>query len=205
MDPVANQQIARSINEPVTIAALVALAMGMMEIIKQLVNWVGKRFTGKSDEKQTLLVQLDPEVSRIIHESGDQIKAMSTVMFRTDSDGVPLIYSDRKVEQNVEKLVELMKDLTDSQRRLADSMARLDRSFDSHDKSDAIVFSRMTDAQNRLEAIGISNRESLIEFKKDHTSTLAGIGDIKRMFEDHDRRVMAAVSLQEEILSKIAK
>jgi hypothetical protein len=191
--------------DSVTVAAFVALAMGLMEIIKQLVNWLGKKITGKDKDVTTLSVQLDPEVSRLIHESSEQVKQMSAVVFRTDNDGVPLVYSDRKAEENVSRLAELMKDLADSQRRLADSMARLDQAFESHDKTDAIVFARMSDAQTRIEAIAQNNRESLIEFRRDHAAALAALDKIQRDHVEHDRRVAQAISLQQEIISKITK
>jgi len=204
MDPTTPVRAASSMDS-VTVAALIALAMGMMEVIKQLVSWIGKKITGKDRDGTTLMVQLDPEVSRIIHESGEQVKAMSALVSRTDNDGVPLVYSDRKSEENVGKLAELMKDLTDSQRRLADSMARLDTAFESHDKTDAIVFARMSDAQARIEAIASSNRDSLIEFRRDHVAALSALDKIQRDASDHDRRVTTAISLQQDILSKLGK
>ena len=198
MDPTPAQHI-----DSVTVAAFVALAMGLMEIIKQLVNWLGKKITGKDKDAATLMVQLDPEVSRIIHESGEQMKTVSSIIGRTDGDGIPLVYSDRKAEENVSRLAEMMKDLADSQRRLADSMMRLDQAFESHDKTDAIVFARMSDAQARIEAIAQSNRDSLIEFRRDHAAALGALEKIMRDAADHDRRVMQAVGLQQEIISKL--
>ena len=192
-----------AISEPVTIAALVALAMGLMEVIKQLVGWLGKKLSGKDAAHQTLLVQLDPEVSRIIHESGEQVKAMSAVVFKTDNDGVPLVYSDRKAEENISRLASSMTVLTDAQNRLAISMGRLDNLFEQHDKTDAIVFSRMTDSMMRLEAIGNSNRESLIIFKKDHEIALSALDKMQRDHSDHDRRVTTAISMQQDILGKL--
>lgn len=203
MDPTPVHAV-NTLSEPVTLAALLALAMGLMEVIKQLVGWLGKKITGK-DGSQTLLVQLDPEVSRIIHESGRQVEAMANVVFKTDNDGVPLVYSDRKAESSISTLADSMRDLTNAQERLAISMARLDASFESHDKTDSVIFARMSDAQARIEAVANSNKDSLIEFRRDHAAALLALDKIQREHADHDRRVTTAISLQQDILNKLGK
>ena len=188
--------------EPALTAALVALAFTMMEIIKLLINWLGKKYTGK-DKHQTLLVQLDPEVSSIVHKTGDEVHGISAVVTRVDADGVPLVYADRKVERSVEKIAETLERISRSQDRLAETMGKLEQRFEMHDRSDAVVFSRLSDTQERIETVASDNRDSLMSISKDHVSVIQKLDKIEEDFINHDRRVMEAVSIQRDILKKV--
>jgi methyl-accepting chemotaxis protein len=179
MDPATiAQAIQQPSSEPAATAALVFIAFGMVEIIKQLVTWATKRAGGKGEKTHTLLVQLDPEVSQIIHETGDKVENVRAIISRVDADGMPLVYSDRKTERNIEKIAELFKEVAESQRKLADMMQRLNDRFDSHDRADGIVFARLADSQSRIEDLSNANNSSLIEFKRDHSLTLQKLDEV---------------------------
>ena len=152
-----------------------------------------------------LVVQLDPEVSKAIHDTADNIKNVSEIVSRRDDSGVPLVYSDRRLEESIVKITEALATLADAQKRLAESMARLDARFEAHDKSDSITFSRLADTMVRIEQIAQANRDSMIGFSKDHAQALKALDDIRREHADHDARVMKAVALQEDIRNQMKK
>lgn len=162
------------VSDPAITAGLVAISIGLVEVIKQFIFWMTKRGKGKD----TILLQLDPEASKLIHDTDSKTTEIKAIVGRTDADGTPLVYSDRSVGRSVERLGEVMKELAESQQRLADSMARLDARFEAHDRSDAITFSRLVDAQERLEAIANSNKDSLLEVKKDNESSRSKMDQI---------------------------
>jgi len=200
-DPVATIQAVQQA-EPALTAALVALAFTMMEVIKLLINWLGKKFTGK-DKRQTLLVQLDPEVSAIVHKTGDEVKGINAVVSRVDADGVPLVYADRKMERSVEKISEILERISTSQMRLADNMSKLEQRFEMHDRSDAVTFARISDSQERIEEQTSTNKDAIHLAANAAQVSLRKLEDIDREFKDHDRRVMEAVTLQKDIQSKL--
>ena len=154
---------------------------------------------------QSVIVKLDPATADALREIGEVLKNIAAVTLRTDAEGVPLVYSDRKQGAAITKLAEIIKEIADAQRHLVDSMSRLDARFAEHDRADSIIFARMADAQSRLEMIGNSNRDSLIVFRKDHEQALKALDEIRMSQTDHDNRVMKAVALQEDILKQIDK
>ena len=200
-DPVATIQAVQQA-EPAITAALVALAFMLMEVIKLLVSWLGKKISGK-DKRQTLLVQLDPEVSAIVHKTGDEVKSVSAIVSRVDADGVPLVYADRKMERSVEKISEILERISNSQVRLAEGMSKLEQRFDMHDRSDAVTFARIADSQERIEEQTSNNKDAIHLAASAAQVSLRKLEDIDREFKDHDRRVMEAVVLQKDILGKV--
>jgi prefoldin subunit 5 len=164
---------------PAMTAMLVALALAMMEVIKTLVGWLGKKLPGAKDKRQTLLVQLDPEVSQIVHETGDHVKGVSAIVSRVDADGVPLVYADRKMERSVEKIANVLERISQSQDKIQENMAKLEHRFEMHDRSDAVTFARMADSQERLEEIGANNRDSILEIKQDNRRVVDSLQEIK--------------------------
>jgi len=184
-----------------------ALIAGIVILIGWLLRTFFPKFFAaeKGNLPQSVVVQLDPATADALREIGEVLKNIASVTLKTDADGVPLVYSDRKQEAHIARIADLLKDIADAQRHLAESMARLDKQFADHDRSDAIVFSRMADAQTRLEAIGNQNRESLIVFAKDHHQALKALDEIKREHQEHDQRVMKAIALQEEIANQVTK
>lgn len=151
---------------------------------------------------QSVIVKLDPATADALREIGEVLKNIASVTLRTDAEGIPLVYSDRKQSAAITKIAEIIKEIAAAQQHLVESMSRLDARFAEHDRADSIVFTRLADAQARLENIGNSNRESLIVFGKDHEAALKALDEIREFQNDHDQRVMKAVALQEEILKQ---
>jgi hypothetical protein len=165
MDPQTTQQAASVLSDPAITAGLVAIGIATMEIMKSLVQFVTKKLGKK--EKDTITLHLYPEASRLLSDTDNKTTEIKAIVGRVDADGTPLVYSDRSVGRSVERIGEIMKSLSDSQARLADTMSRLDERFEYHDRSDAVIFSKIVDAQDRLERIGSKNSDVLIELRKD--------------------------------------
>lgn len=152
-------------SDPTLTALVVTLAMGLVEIIKILVGWIGKKVT--KQHSQTLLVQLDPEVSQIIHETGNEVKDVRAVISRVDADGVPLVYADRKVEHNVESIATALNKTVEQQAVLASALQKLMDRFEEHDRSDALTFARIVDSQARLETTVSQTKDNILELRRD--------------------------------------
>ena len=162
MEPVVQAAVAAT--DPTITAALLALAVAMMEIIRQLITWVLRKMSGK-DHKQTLTVQLDHEVSNIMHDTGNKVQSINAIVSRVDVDGVPLVYADRKTERTIDKVAETLERISNTQDRIQDGLNKLEQRFEAHDKTDAITFVRLADSQERLEDIADANRSALQEIK----------------------------------------
>jgi hypothetical protein len=175
MDPAIVQQAANATNDPAITAGLLALAIAMAEIIKQGIGMIAKKF-GK--QKDTVILKLDPQASQIINDTEHKVTEIRGVVMRADADGNPLIYSNRSTERTIERMGELMKDLATYQQKLAESMTRLDARFEAHDRNDAVTFSKLVDAQERLELIANANKDNVIEIKRDHNTLVSRIDQI---------------------------
>lgn len=172
MDAATVQQAA---NDPVVTAGLLALALALAEVIKQLISHLTKKY---SKNKDTVVLKLDPHASQVINDTDHKVTEIRGVVMKSDADGNPLIYSNRNTERTIERMGELMKDLATYQQKLAESMTRLDARFEAHDRSDAITFSKLVDAQERLELIANSNKDSVIEIKRDNQTLVSRIDQI---------------------------
>jgi len=149
-----------------------------------------KRKDEQASSPTQLLVQLDPEVSKAIHDTATAIKNVSEIVERKDEAGTPLVYADRRQEHATIKIADMLRELADAQKRLADSMARLDERFEAHDKRDSITFSRLSDSMVRIETIAQSNKENMIMIAKDHAQALKILDEIKRSQDEHDARII---------------
>lgn len=143
-----------------------------------------------------LVVQLDPEVSRVIHETAQAIKGVSEIVERRDDSGVPLVYSDRRQEGAVVKIADVLKDLSETQRRLAESMARLDSRFETHDKTDTLTWARISDTLIRIEAIAANNKDVLLSIVKDLQQVSKALDDIYREISQQDQRMTKVFSAE---------
>lgn len=152
-------------SDPTITAGLIALAIGLMEIIKLAFTWIGKKFT--KTHAQTLLVQLDPEVSQIIHETGAEVKEVRAVVTRVDTDGIPLLYADRKVEHNVDSIAQALNKTVEQQGQLALALQKLMDRFEEHDRQDALTFARVVDSQARLESAVNQAKDNILELRRD--------------------------------------
>ncbi len=113
--------------EETTVAALIAISIGLVRIVEKLVEWGMKKVSPKeSSEPKETVVHLDHETTRVLHDI--QIKAhnMTEAMGVRDKDGTPMIYSSRSVGDDIERIAILMRDCTFAQQRLLDRLEQLD-------------------------------------------------------------------------------
>ena len=179
-----------SFSDPTITAVLIALAMVLSETIKLLVSWTAKKIKkDKGEEVQTLEVSLDPEVSRMIYEMSQQMRDVHNTMSKSDHEGVPMVYSSRADAQNLKMVVDVMKELSSFQQRLAVLSERLDNRLEKRDKDDALVFDRMENILIRIDQMARENRDN--------------IKDVMRAFDSHDRKFQLISSDISEIKDKM--
>lgn len=151
-----------SIENPALSAVLIALALILAETIKLLITWMSKKMKReKSEQTETVEVDLDPEISRAIHEIGHQVREMYSVLSKCDNDGVPMVYSSRTDAQNLKMIVDVMKELSAFQQRLVAISERLDNRFERNDKNDALVFDRVENLLRRIDKTAEENRDNI--------------------------------------------
>jgi hypothetical protein len=185
-------------------AALIALIIALVKIVEKMIDWIFRKVGPKTGrEPGAITVQLDPEVSKLIKETADDMHEVKMTMSRVDVDGTPMVYSSRKGYDALNQLASVVRDIATTQVRLAAGLDRLEAQFTAHDRADAITFNRIDGSITRVENVASSNHELLLRFGKDHEQALARLDKIQEEFNDHDRRVMEAVSLQKEIASKV--
>lgn len=142
-------QHAQQTDPAVLMAGLIALAMGMMELVKTIFTWVSRKLYGKHEGDQ-VLVHLDPEVSRAIRETAKNMEEVLHVVTRVDLDGTPMVYTSRSGNEHLRAVVEVIRDIQRSQERLVTALEKLDGRFDDHDREERITHGRM---QDTLEAM----------------------------------------------------
>lgn len=186
-------------------AALIALIIALVQIMGKMFDWIFKKLSknGGKESSSSITVQLDPEVSRLIKETADDMHEVKSTIGRVDVDGTPMVYSSRKGFDALGQLAQVVRDVATTQVRLAASLDRLESKFEAHDKADAITFQRMNTSLERVETLADQNHDALTSYGRDHASALVKLDQIAEEFRDHDRRVMEAVSIQKDIISKI--
>lgn len=114
-----------------TTAGLFALAMGLMKVLEIMATWLVKKM-GPTKEKseKVLVVQLDPEVSRMIRDTHDNVHRMHDVLSVKDHDGVPMVYSSRTTAENVNSIAAAMRDVASAQERIAGVIEKIEDKVD---------------------------------------------------------------------------
>lgn len=117
------------------IAGLFALALGLVKVVEVSIAMIAKRVSGTKSEKvdkidRVVVVQLDPEVSRLIRDTHDRVHTLHDIVNVKDHDGVPMVYSSRTMAENVTLIAAAMKDVSSSQERLADVMEKIEDKVD---------------------------------------------------------------------------
>lgn len=137
---------------PEIAVGLVALVVGLVRIVEVILRWGLNKVQKKQAQgaSKPLVVQLDPEVSKIIHETDQNVRDMHMVMGRVDQDGTPMVYSSRSGIDTLREIAAMVKQAAASQERLAATLDRLDTRFTDHDQHEQITHNRM---QDTLEAI----------------------------------------------------
>lgn len=116
--------------------AVVAIAYGLVEIVKQLIVYIIKRKWGWEDSRSVSVLTLDQK------QKLTEIHAMSCktydIISKTDKDSVPLCYFPRshteiyKVIADLQyKVIERLAEITAEQRRIADLLDRIERRLDA--------------------------------------------------------------------------
>ena len=106
-----------------TTAGLIALAIGLVKIVEKLVEWVIKKMSPDGGKN---VVQLDPEMSRMVQETHARVVVMADTMSVKDGDGVPMVYSSRVIADDVRSTAMILKDISYTQQKLLDRLESLD-------------------------------------------------------------------------------
>jgi hypothetical protein len=112
-----------------TTVALIMLAVALVKIVDKLVDWVGKKMNGRNGHHKTV-VQLDAEMSRIIHETHLRTSATSDIVSVKDQSGAPMVYTPRSLVEDSRKTVEHMRDLSYVIQRLVDRVEGVEDKVD---------------------------------------------------------------------------
>ena len=125
-----------------TIAGLLALAMGLLKVLEVFGGWLVKKMSPDKEgsEKKVVVVQLDPEVSRLIHDTHDKVIRLHDINNVKDHDGIPLVYSSRTMAENVSAVAAAVRDVSSSQEKIVDVLKELDDKVeDNGDKLDDVL------------------------------------------------------------------
>ncbi len=106
-----------------TTAGLIAVAIGLVKIVEKLVEWTFKKM---SPDGAKPVVELSPEISRLIHETHQRTVLMAEIMGVKDGEGVPLMYSSRVIAEDVRSTAMVLKDISYTQQKLLDRLEALD-------------------------------------------------------------------------------
>jgi hypothetical protein len=97
------------------LAAIVAIVVGLGKVI------------------ELLLLRAIPSKSVLVDEERDWIQHTYKVMSRQDSDGTPLVYVPRSWAETQKDMQQIMTQIVNDQRRIADILDRIDKKLE--DKS----------------------------------------------------------------------
>lgn len=150
MDAAATKELIQV--SPEVAAGLLALAVGLVKIVEVTIRWGLTKIKKepKVGTSKPVMVQLDPEVSKLIVETGENVRDMHMVMGRVDQDGTPMVYSSRSGIDTLREIAAMVKDAARSQERLAATLDRLDTRFTEHDREERITHNRMQDTLNAV-------------------------------------------------------
>lgn len=115
------------------IAGLLALALGFIKVLEVFGTWFVKKL-GPTKEKsdKVVVVQLDPEVSRMIRDTHDRVHSMHDILTVKDHDGTPLVYSSRSMAENVSVVAAAARDISSSQERIVEILEKIDDNVDEN-------------------------------------------------------------------------
>lgn len=107
---------------PTTVATLLALALGLVKIVESLIVWTMKRFSGKEELRPTV-VELGPEASRMLRDMSGQVATIHSIQSKTDDLGAPLVYGPRyELHQVAAALADVDKKVEDVAADVADAI-----------------------------------------------------------------------------------
>lgn len=112
-------------------AAIVAAMITAIKVIDVLVD---KFIKSDKGEKGTVTVVLDPEISRIVHETRENTAAILQICTTMDQDGIPMVYTPRSLVNHQEKILDVCRQISYSQEKVVETceklVDRVDEGFD---------------------------------------------------------------------------
>lgn len=111
-----------------TLASLLSVAVIVMKTAEKFFEWASKK-VGRG-EKNIVIVQLDPESSRMIRETHENTLHVTDLISVRDHDGTPMVYSSRTASENVQLIAAAMQDVSKSQERLASTLDKVEEKQD---------------------------------------------------------------------------
>lgn len=102
------------LSDHITIATLFALIMGIVKGFDYLMEYISKRAkkdkNGHEDKPVVMVVQLDPEVSRLIHDTQLNTQTIKDIVLVRDLNGAPMVYGPREELRLVAAAVDRIED-----------------------------------------------------------------------------------------------
>lgn len=169
MDPQTAVAGTKVVVDPTIMTSMMALAFGLMKLLELTLTALFKKY--KPSKPQHVEVEFDPELSKKINNMDEKLSAMVSVMARTDNDGTPMVYSSRTSVDAVREIVIVIRNISQTQERLAHMLERLEQKFVDHDRADNVLSAQINTTLDRM----------------------------LRSFDEHDKRVMESLSLQMDI------
>lgn len=106
------------------IAALIAIVVSFAKIVEMCIGW----FVGKFKKKEGTNghnIHLDPETCRILRDIYEKSHDLFNVIGVKDSDGVPMVYSSRSNNENVQQIALILRDVVNTQERIVTCLDRM--------------------------------------------------------------------------------
>ena len=114
------------LSDHLTLASLMSAAIVAMKFAEKFFDWAGKKLSKSEKGEKVVVVQLDPEVSRMIRETHDKAGHVSDVVSVLDTNGTPMVYSSRTTSENVQLVAAAMKEVSHSAERLASTLDKVE-------------------------------------------------------------------------------
>jgi|LULM01.1.fsa_nt_gb hypothetical protein len=110
--PMENIEMESDILSIPTLAAIVAIVMGLGKVI------------------EILILKSVPQKSLLVDEERDWIQHTYKVVSRQDSDGTPLVYVPRSWAETQKDMQQIMTQIVNDQRRIADILDRIEKKLE---------------------------------------------------------------------------
>jgi uncharacterized protein Yka (UPF0111/DUF47 family) len=139
------------INDPGLLTGLLIMAITLVKIIDKLIDIATNRFKKNKGETGTTVVQLDPEMSKMISTTSENVRDVHAVMGRVDKDGTPMVYSSRSGTETLREIVMTLRDIASSQERLAASLDKMETRAMERDREDMVTLNNIQSSADRIE------------------------------------------------------
>lgn len=130
-------------HDDVTVAALLAISIGLLKIVEKVIEWGFKKVSernGNAVNTGITSVQLDPESARYFREIYEKAHDIHNTISIKDNDGVPMVYSSRSNNENVKDIALCLRDVSSSQERITSALDKIEDKIDIvNDKTDSLM------------------------------------------------------------------